>query len=48
MLKTHLLIWNTHLVEGDPFSILKKTIGSPDAVQPTHIQNTIVGGHVLW
>lgn len=48
MVKPEIMIGYAHLVEGDLFGILKETIGTPNAVQPVHVENAILLAHVLW
>lgn len=47
MVEPEVVVGDGHLVEGDPLGVLEETVGSPDVVEPLHVQDAVLLRHVL-
>lgn len=48
MVQPQIMVRNAHFMEGNFLGILKKAIGSPNVVQPLHIQDPVLLVHIFW
>ena len=47
VVEPEIVIGHTHLVEGDFFGVFEEAVGTPEVLQPTHVQIAVLFGHVL-
>lgn len=47
MVQPQVVIGYAHLVEGDLLGVLEEAVGSPDAVQPLHVEDPVLLVHIL-
>lgn len=41
------MVGNSHVLEVDPFSVFEEGIRSPDLIEPTNRQQSVLAGHVV-